>query len=60
MSAHDAGQTVAVGDGEGRITKLDRAGCQFIGMRSPFQELEIRLAAEFRVAIDMLEGDPGA
>ena len=60
MRAHDAGQTVPISDGERGIAQFHRASRQFIGMRSPFQKREIGFAAEFRVAINMSKGEPGA
>ena len=47
MSAYDARQTIAIGDGQGRITKLRCPQDQFIWMRSTTQKGVIRETVQF-------------
>ena len=49
MGAHDTGQRIAVGDGDGRQPQFGRPRHQFLGVRGPGQEGEVRGDAKFRI-----------
>ena len=42
MSPHDARQTIAIGDSDGRESQLSRSLHEFIRMRGTFEEREVR------------------
>jgi len=47
---HDAGERVAIGDGQRRVSEFSRARHQFVRVRRPFQEGEVGFAMQFGVA----------
>ena len=55
VDADDAGQRVAIGDGEGGQVQLDGPSDKLVGVRGPFEEGEVRPAAQLGV----MGGDVG-
>jgi hypothetical protein len=49
MRAHDAGQRALVGDRQRRIAQLHRPRHQFLRVRRPLQEGEVRQAEQLRI-----------
>ena len=49
MRPNHAGQAVAIGHRQGAISQLGRPANQFVGMRGPFEEGEVRFGVEFGV-----------
>ena len=49
VGPHDAGEAVAVGDGESVVAASGRGGDQLVGVGGPFEEGVVRLAVQLGV-----------